>query len=176
MLPIGPLMEEHRVIEKLMPAMRRIADAGRREGMIDLQVVDIAVDFVRNYADRCHHGKEEGLLFVALESKPLAAPYRRTLEELVEEHKLGRRITRELTEAAEAFRRGDRSALAVLIERLESLAEFYPRHIAKEDRDFFIPVMDYFSHAEKDDLLEAEREFDRCVIHEVYEDKLQAIR
>lgn len=174
MLPVGPLMEEHRVIEKIIPVIGRIVEAGRRDGKIDLRAVDMVLDFIRTYADRCHHGKEEGILFVALECKPLSAHHRKTLDELVEEHKQARRAVRELAEAAEAQWCGDKAGLPVIIERLEFLADFYPRHIKKEDVGFFLPVMDYFEKAEKDKLLEAEREFDRCLIHAIYRDKVKA--
>ena len=34
--------------------------------------IDIAVDFIRMYADRTHHGKEEDILFRDLEKKSLS--------------------------------------------------------------------------------------------------------
>jgi len=175
MLPVGPLMEEHRVIEKIVPIIRRIAAAGRCDGKIDLREVDLTLDFVRAYADRCHHGKEEDILFAALDRKPLAAGHRKTLDELVEEHKQGRRAVREAVETAEACRCGDQAQLPVIIERLEFLADFYPGHIKKEDRGFFLPVMDYFDGAEKQKLIEAEREFDRCLIHAIYRDRIKGL-
>jgi hypothetical protein len=48
------------------------------------------------------------------------------------------------------------------------LVEFYPRHIEKEDKHFFIPCMDYFTEAEKEAMLKEEWEFDRSLIHEKY--------
>jgi hemerythrin-like domain-containing protein len=51
---------------------------------------------------------------------------------------------------------------------MKGLVDFYPGHIEKEDRRFFIPCMAYFSSREQDDMLEAFREFDRRLIHEKY--------
>lgn len=59
MMPVGPLMIEHRLIEKLMPQIREEVEGARRTGTIDPDFVEYALDFVRTYADRCHHGKEE---------------------------------------------------------------------------------------------------------------------
>jgi len=175
MMPIGPLMEEHRLIEKLMPHLRRAAEAGRRDGRIDPRFVDLALDFIRTYADRCHHGKEEDILFKVLESKPLTAAHRATMDELVEEHKRGRQWVRELAEASEAHKSGDGGALAVILERLEFLATFYPAHIRKEDEVFFLPAMGYLSDREKAAMIEAEHEFDRNFIHALYREKIESI-
>ena len=54
------------------------------------------------------------------------------------------------------------------MEHLRNLVEFYPPHIEKEDKRFFIPCMAYFSDAERADLLAAMYEFDRMLIHEKY--------
>ena len=83
MLPIGPLMIEHRLIERMIRLMGREV-ARIRENMaysrdfafVDAKVIDTAVDFMRTYADQVHHGKEEKILFAALEAKPLAAEHR----------------------------------------------------------------------------------------------------
>jgi rubredoxin len=51
---------------------------------------------------------------------------------------------------------------------LEALAGLYPRHIATEDRDFFIPCMELFSPEERRRMLAAFQEFDRRLVHETY--------
>lgn len=59
--PRGCLMIEHRLIEraiKLMAAEKERLESG---GKLDPPVIDTLVDFVRTYADRCHHGKEDAL-------------------------------------------------------------------------------------------------------------------
>ena len=175
MLPIGPLMEEHRVIEKLMPFIRRAVDAGRRQGVIDLRLVDLIMDFIRTYADRCHHGKEEDVLFAALAGKSLSAPHRTTLNELLDEHRQGRRVVLQIVGAAEAYGRGDGTALAAILDGLEFLAGFYPAHIRKEDKSFFLPAMDYLSDEEKASMVDAEREFDRKLIHRIYREKVDQV-
>jgi hemerythrin-like domain-containing protein len=53
---------------------------------------------------------------------------------------------------------------------LESLAEFYPKHIEKEDRHFFIPVMKYFSEEEQKVMLQEEYTFDQKFIHQLYKE------
>jgi hemerythrin-like domain-containing protein len=55
-----------------------------------------------------------------------------------------------------------------LIESMQTLVAFYPRHIEKEGKHFFIPVMEYFNKDEKDAMLKEGYEFDQGLIHEKY--------
>ena len=127
------------------------------------------MDFIRTYADRCHHGKEEQILFRALEQKPLSPEHRERLKELEAEHQQGREIVRQMAVARECFLKGDRASVPELARLMEQIAEFYPRHIEKEDHGFFEPCMDYFTAGERDRMLEDCREFDRALIHRTYE-------
>ncbi|MEW6664665.1 MAG: hypothetical protein AB1512_05520 [Thermodesulfobacteriota bacterium] len=52
---------------------------------------------------------------------------------------------------------------------------FYPMHVEKEDRHFFISVMGYFSKEEKDAMLQEGYEFDRQLIHERYGELVGAL-
>jgi hemerythrin-like domain-containing protein len=126
------------------------------------------VDFIRSYADRCHHGKEEDILFRDLEAKPLEEPYKQILRELTQEHVHGRQVTRQLEEATLRYRQGEEAALGDLSAAAGELAAFYPRHIEKEDRHFFVPVMECFSKKEQAAMLQRFHEFDRQLIHERY--------
>ena len=63
MLPAGPLMIEHRLIERMIKILDRSLRKMEREKELDLNFIDTLVDFIRTYADRCHHGKEEDILF-----------------------------------------------------------------------------------------------------------------
>ncbi|MBI5606241.1 MAG: cation-binding protein, partial [Deltaproteobacteria bacterium] len=83
MLPIAPLMIEHRLIEKMIGIIQKEIDRAELQKRIDPEFIDLAVDFIRMYADRCHHGKEEDILFRDLGQKPLSAEHKRIVEELV---------------------------------------------------------------------------------------------
>jgi hemerythrin-like domain-containing protein len=168
MLPIGPLMIEHRLIERMIGLLRTRTEAMKDSGRVDAAFIEAAVDFIRTYADRTHHGKEEEILFRDLGRKALSAQDRRVMLELVKEHTFGRQNVRELAQAAARHEAGDRGALEVVILRLGALVGFYPKHIEKEDRVFFPAAMGYLDRAEKDAMLSEMREFDRKMIHEKY--------
>jgi hemerythrin-like domain-containing protein len=174
MMPIGPLMIEHRLIERMIDVMKEELVLIEREKKADPEFIEMAVDFIRTYADRCHHGKEEDILFRDLGVKKLTDDHRRTMEELVEEHKWGRRVTARLVEANTRYVQGNKEALSAIMDCIKALIEFYPKHIEKEDKHFFIPCMDYFTEAEKEAMLKEEWEFDKSLIHEKYRNMVMA--
>jgi hemerythrin-like domain-containing protein len=167
MKPIGPLMWEHRLIEMMLDIARREVEKIRERGTVDPVFIDTVVDFVRTYADRTHHGKEEDILFRDLAKKKMSPEHARIVSELVEEHKYGRATVRRLVEAKNRYLQGEKT-LPEIVGCLTDLASFYPRHIEKEDKHFFFPILAYFSADEQARMLEEFREFDREMIHEKY--------
>jgi hemerythrin-like domain-containing protein len=175
MMPIAPLMIEHRLIERMIDVMKEELLLIEKEKKIDAEFVEMAVDFIRTYADRCHHGKEEDILFRDLGGKKLTDEHRRTMEELVEEHRWARKVTGRLVEANMRYVQGNKEALSAITDCVKSLVEFYPKHIEKEDKHFFIPCMEYFSDAEREAMLKEEWEFDKSLIHEKYRNIVIAV-
>jgi len=161
-------MKEHRLIERMVRIMQARLEQTRQEGKVDPAFVDTAVDFIKTYADRCHHGKEEDILFAGLGKKKLSAEHRRIMKELIEEHKMGRNTVKKLTEAKEGYVQGRQDAIKDIVGNMEVLVRFYPKHIEKEDKHFFIPCMDYFTQRQRNEMLRAMEEFDRNTIHEKY--------
>ncbi|HOI75739.1 MAG TPA: hemerythrin domain-containing protein [Syntrophales bacterium] len=168
MKPIGPLMWEHRLIERMIRAVKVEIERIARENTVNPVAVDVAVDFIRTYADRTHHGKEEDILFREMKKKKLTPEHARIMDELIEEHREGRKTVARLVAAKEQYLKGDAAAVATVVECLRWLTDFYPKHITKEDKGFFYPILAYFSDAEQKAMLDEFYEFDRKMIHETY--------
>jgi hemerythrin-like domain-containing protein len=168
-LPIGPLMIEHRLIERMISVMGKELERIRKEGTANPKFIDAATNFIRTYADQCHHGKEEEILFRELQKKKLNPSDKQIMEELIQEHVLGRKLTGGLVEAKEEYEASNSAALVTIIDNMQQLVDFYPKHIEKEDKVFFKSAMTYLTKAEKDAMLEEEYEFDKRFIHVVYE-------
>jgi hemerythrin-like domain-containing protein len=175
MLPIGPLMIEHRLIERMIRIIKELLEIIQAEKKEDPAQVERIIHFVRAYADRCHHGKEEEILFRELGRKAISPEHKRMIDELIEDHKLGRRITTSLVEANRRYLKGDTAALSDIAAGLRSLIEFYPQHIEKEDRHFFIPVMGYFSPEEKEAMIREGYESDSRLLHGEYADLVKTL-
>jgi hemerythrin-like domain-containing protein len=164
----GMLMKEHRCIEKMIGKIRTEIEKIQSAEKGDPVFIDTAVDFIRTYADRTHHGKEEDILFRDLHEKQLSEKDRKIMEELIDEHVFGRQTTTALDNANRRYRAGDETALAEIIEMLGTLTEFYPKHIEKEDAVFFPASRTYFSDEEERAMIAEFQEFDRQMIHEKY--------
>ena len=167
-MPVGPLMKEHRLIERMIRIMNANVENIKKENKVNPLFIDTAVDFIRTYADRCHHGKEEDILFRDLAKKNISAEHKRIMDELIKEHVMGRNNVKKLVEAKQKYIQGNKDALKDIISNMEILIKFYPKHIEKEDKHFFIPCMDYFTEQERDAMLNEMWEFDRDMIHEKY--------
>jgi len=168
MLPIGPLMIEHRLIEKMIGIMRsEIRNIEERHETAPV-LIDTVADFISTYGDKTHHGKEEDILFRDLAKKALSERDQRIMLELVEEHKYGRSLVRDLVEAKERYLQGKNGALKTILAKLNALVEFYPAHIKKEDKSFFLAAMTYLSRQEQDAMLQEMWTFDRSMIHQKY--------
>ncbi len=175
MLPIGPLMIEHRVIEKFLRHMdARLAGVQGSEAH-GLALIAQGVDFFRTYADRSHHGKEENILFRELAKKSLPETLRQIMQELVQEHVLGRKLVGNLAAARERLQAGVSGAADELRASWRALRDFYPRHIAKEDQHFFLPGMEYFTRAEQDAMLAEGFVLDQELFHERYRDWVEQL-
>ena len=170
MMPIGPLMIEHRLIERMIAAVSREVDRVENGGEPDPEFVETAVDFIRSYADECHHGKEEDILFRELAKKKLSKEHRQVMQDLIGEHAMARDTVRNLVDARLRYSAGDETMIEGIKQSISFLVDFYPRHIEKEDKHFFIPVMDYFTKDEKDAMLKEGFEFDQSLIHAKYRD------
>ena len=171
----GPLMIEHRLIERMIAVIKDATVQIESTHEVDPVFVDTAVDFVRMYADRTHHGKEEDILFRDLSKRPLSAEDQRVMKELIEEHGFGRQTTKALVEANTRYRNGDKSAMADVVSKLRTLVEFYPKHIEKEDKVFFPASRAYFTNEEDQAMLVEFWEFDRKMIHEKYESLVEGL-
>jgi hemerythrin-like domain-containing protein len=175
MMPIGPLMIEHRLIERMIDVMREELSFFEKEKKLNPEFLKMAVDFIRTYADRCHHGKEEDILFRELGEKKPKDEHRHTMEELIEDHRWGRKMTVRLVEANKRYIEGAGDAMSTAIDCMKSLIQFYPKHFEKEDKHFFIPCMDYFTETEQQAILREEWEFDRNLIHDKYKNIVIAV-
>ena len=79
----GPLMIEHRLIERMITIIKDATLQIESIHKVDSVFVDTAVDFIRMYADRTHHGKEEDILFRELKKKQLSVEHQKIMDELI---------------------------------------------------------------------------------------------
>jgi len=130
------LKHEHRVIELVLGALREQADRVEAGQPLDRERAEKTLEVLRNFADRCHHGKEERLLFARLEqhglpreSGPLAV--------MLHEHDSGRAHLRALANAIPGAIGGDERARREFVRQARAYVDLLTAHIGKEDHVLF---------------------------------------
>ena len=137
------LMQEHRVIEGVLDTLQVAAEsagsggaATRGPSALRPSFFIDAADFIKGFADGCHHHKEEGVLFKSMadhgfptQNGPVAV--------MLNEHEIGRQYTRGMRAAAEKWAQGDESARAQTVENALGYVALLRQHIMKEDSILF---------------------------------------
>jgi hemerythrin-like domain-containing protein/rubredoxin len=174
-LPIGPLMWEHRLIEKILPIVENEIKKIDKTLTEDPKVIEESVDFFRVYADKTHHGKEEDILFRELEKKDLEPEHQRIMDQLIQDHEEAREKVSKLEESSKKWTDGDIDSLKTVRQMLQDLADLYPRHIEMEDKQFFHQSMVYFSNEELEKMVQEFNEFDNRMIHWKYQKVIERL-
>ncbi len=151
MLPTEVLTAEHRTIERVLECLERlVAESGVR-GRLDGRSARQILEFLALFADRCHHGKEEELLFPALIARGFSADAG-PVAVMTDEHRAGRDHIRQMREATNAAGAGDRAALGRFRLHARAYIDLLREHIRKEDGCLF-PMADEALTAEDKALL-----------------------
>lgn len=133
--PTQILKAEHRVIERVLSCLEAASDAAQA-GDVCGQSFDAILGFLAHFADRCHHGKEEAILFPALRERGI--PHEGgPLGVMEAEHVEGRRLVASMNEALPRARRGDAEARDRLIAAARRFVFLLRTHIRKEDTCLF---------------------------------------
>lgn len=136
MLATDILSSEHRVIERVIASMEKAANGLEGGKAVRPGFFLDAADFIKGFADGCHHRKEEGVLFVRMaengmpvEGGPVGV--------MLQEHEMGRAYTRGMRDAAQKLAAGDGAARDGVVENARGYAQLLKQHIFKEDHILF---------------------------------------
>jgi hemerythrin-like domain-containing protein len=130
--PLDTLEAEHRVIAKIILVASMLADRLFADQSVDVEILKQMAEFMRIYADKCHHGKEEQLLFPLLVKRGVPARGCQ-IDVLTREHVMGRDLVIELSETSLAYQKYGSLAKDALIKNLRGIADLYTNHIWKEN-------------------------------------------
>ncbi len=126
------LTEEHTVIKRVLTALETAAEQLEKGKPVPLEIFSKGIDFIRNFADKCHHHKEEDFLFTKAveaglpkEGGPIGV--------MLHEHELGRELVKKTAEALKKYSTGDVKATKELTGNLQQFIELLREHIDKED-------------------------------------------
>ncbi len=173
------LKEEH----ALILIMLQVVDAacvGMESGEhVDHGDIADMIDFIRNFADRCHHVKEENLLFPAMEKAGISRD-RGPIGVMLAEHTAGRNFAKGMDQALQQLKAGDDSATEMFIADGQEYVTLLEGHIMKENNVLFPMADDHLSPQQQKELLEGfdrvEREEIGAGVHEKYHELLHRLR
>ena len=133
--PIQILWEEHRVIEGVLECLAKMIQELRRGGSTDWEAWRWTLEFFSQFADRCHHHKEEELLFPALEQCGFS-PQEGPTAVMRQEHQLGRRWIQAMRDALPNAA-DDPQKRRALLDAAVGYLYLLREHIQKEDHCLF---------------------------------------
>lgn len=139
---IETLVHEHRVIEQVLGSLATLAARLQRGEATDRGAIHGFAAFFRNFADRCHHGKEEDLLFDAMtrhglsrEAGPIAV--------MLADHLEGRRCVGELARVGDGDGELTEAERAAVVEAATTFIPLLRGHIQKEDHILYPMAQQY---------------------------------
>ena len=168
MLPVDVLVIEHKLIIRVVTLIRKEVEQIVKTNSVEPSKITQFIAILRVYADKYHHGKEEGILFKELSQRHLSEADQKMMNDLVLEHALARKTVTSLENAKESYAAGKTEVIHDVLQLLSTLVELYPRHIEKEDKQFFYQSMKYFNKEEQDDLLKSCILFDQNFTNKYY--------
>ena len=127
------MIDEHNRIKEMLEVIKAYCLRILRGEEVDYEDFFLIIDFIRNYADKHHHGKEEELLFVKMINE-LGAPGEKLVKYgMLVEHVLGRLFVKDLEEGVKRVLKGDEEAKLEVIANGMGYRNLLLRHIEKED-------------------------------------------
>ena len=154
------LRDEHEGILAMLAVVETAAYRLRDGKDVSPTLFTDAVGFFRNFADACHHGKEELELFPELVEHGLPKEGGPVGVMLVE-HDQGRAFVRGMKEAADKYAQGDQSAIPALVSNVLGYVELLRAHIDKENSVLFNMADRLLSDTEQDQLYDGFEEIER---------------
>ena len=151
MTPTDELKEEHQGILLMLKILDKVCVKLESKEKVDPRHLERIVEFFRVFADKCHHGKEEDLLFPEMEKSGIPKE-RGPIGVMLMEHDQGRAFVRGMGEAAASYKKGESTAPAEFAKNARDYIALLTQHINKEDNILF-PMGDRAISMEKQEEL-----------------------
>lgn len=171
--------QEHRVIEEALDVLGWISGQLEENREVDPEIIRKTLNFLKKFADECHHGKEQDLLFTALEMEGMS---RRDspIGLLMREHEIARNYIRNIERALEDYEVGDDTAGKDIAQNASVYIELLHQHIDKEYNLLYPMAEERLPDGTKKEILDAYERFETEVIgegvHEKYHQMIEDLK
>ncbi|MCE5337012.1 MAG: hemerythrin domain-containing protein [Desulfobacteraceae bacterium] len=136
MTPTEELRAEHEGILLVLDVLEKISEKILAGETVPTDHLRQILEFLRVFVDQCHHGKEEDILFPALEEAGIprqGGP----IGVMLSEHDRGRNFIRDIARLIEAHESGNPESLVLLTTPVLQYADLLRSHIWKENNVLF---------------------------------------
>lgn len=162
------LKNDHESILIMLKIMTSISNLIRSEGKVDVVLIEKIIDFLRVFADKSHHGKEEDILFPAMEKAGIpndGGP----IGMMLRDHTEGRGYIAGIASSLEQYKiNADKASLNGIATFMDNYAELLSQHIDKENKILFM-IADSVLTENQQDLLY--KEFEKIVEERIGEER-----
>ncbi len=156
------MVEEHKAIKRMLHVIRMACYKVLNGEEVPYEAFDQMIDFVKNFADAHHHGKEENLFFNKMVDQLGPAAEKLVTHGMLVEHDLGRLHMAELKKALLALKAGDDEARLDVIANAIGYTHLLTRHIDKEDGVVFPFAQRSFSSESLEDIYDAFSKYEKA--------------
>lgn len=147
MTPTEDLIHEHNTIRIMLSIMSKIARNIKTDQGFDTKDIEKIIDFIKTFADKCHHGKEETSLFPALvlagiplDNGPVGV--------MLNEHNIGRGYINGLVSGVEDYNKNFANSSGLIEACLTNYVNLFQDHIQKEE-DVLFPMTNKVLNVQK---------------------------
>ncbi len=147
------LKDEHQGIKTVFRILDKIFEKFKADGTLDTAHFEGILDFLKVFVDKCHHGKEEDLLFPAMEQAGIAGHGH--IRVMLSEHTAGRNYVKNISDAFAGYKAGNKAAAAELIDNAGEYISLMPAHIDKENNVLYPMADSRFSEEKQEELYQA---------------------
>lgn len=166
---IDMLKQEHQAIVAALNILDTFTQQISAEQTVDGDDIAALLGLFEEFADKCHHGKEEDLLFPAMVKAGLSAGGG-PLAVMLDEHEQGRRMIRQMREAAEPP-----LELMDFAQAAKAYSANLRAHIDKENTVLFPMAEEVLTQTQLDTLADAFEEHEINIIGRGRHEELHAL-
>jgi hemerythrin-like domain-containing protein len=146
------LRDEHEGVKIMLSILEQVCQQLKAKRSLNKEHFEGILEFLKVFVDTCHHGKEEDLLFPALEA--VGVPKEGPIATALHQHELGRNHVKAMSKSFATFITGDKSSSQDIMQNAQGYILLLKDHIEMENNVLFVVADNRLSEKEQDELSE----------------------
>lgn len=174
MHPIDDLTQEHGPVKLMLRVLEKMNGKIASGEKIATSDLNDAIIFLREFADKCHHGKEENLLFPMMKQNGIPKEVE-LVDILIAEHAQGRNCIKNMAEAIAKQETNQAEFAEIFTTNAKDYIALLDQHIDKENAVLFPEAKQSLSEIQLKELKEGFENVEKNIIGEGRHEELHSI-